>query len=108
MRAGPLHGKFMNGFSLRAYDPEQELWALLLIWTVDGNSSFGGLHGSYRHGRGDFFASMTGASRTRYCFSDGLPNTLRWDSSMTKDNGVNWNTDWIMEFTRTGGSKEVT
>lgn len=106
--AGPLHGKFMNGFSLRAFDPELQRWRLLLFWTTDGNSNFGQLQGSFRHGRGEFFAPLTGMQRTRYTFSDGLPNSVRWDSARTSDGGVTWKTDWIMEFSRTRPAAQVT
>lgn len=108
---GVLHGAFMNGFSLRAYDPGREDWALLLSWTTDGNSTFGRLRGRFRHGRGEFFSSWTdsqGPVTQRYSFSDGLPNTVRWDSAMTRDGGASWATDWIMEFSRTRAAEEVT
>lgn len=105
--AGPFHGAFMNGFSLRAWDPEAANWALLLFWTTDGNATFGTLHGNFRHGRGEFFAPESGPQQTRYSFSDGLSDSLRWDSATTKDSGVNWNTDWIMEFSRTKAAAKV-
>jgi len=105
--AGPFRGGFMNGFSLRAYDPAQERWALVLFWTTDGNSSFGQLFGRFRHGRGEFF-SGAGANLTRYSFSDGLPGSVRWDSATTTDAGIAWKTSWIMEFSRTRPAAEVT
>ncbi len=106
--AGPLHGSFMNGFSLRAYDPQQSRWSLLLLWTTTGDGSFGQLHGRFRHGRGEFFAPESGPRQTRYSFSDGLPDSVRWDSSTTQDSGLSWKTDWIMEFSRTRAAQEVT
>jgi hypothetical protein len=106
--AGPFRGTFMNGFSLRAWDPSAERWALLLFWTTDGNSAFGRLDGSFRHGRGEFFVPGTGPERTRYTFSDALADSVRWDSATTKDGGQTWRTDWIMEFRRTRPAAEVT
>jgi len=105
--AGDFSGNFMNGFSLRAFDPDLGRWMLLLSWTTDGNSTFGRLSGSFRHGRGEFFTNLQGANRTRYTFSDALPNTVRWDSSVTSDGGRTWGTNWIMEFTRTRAAVEV-
>ncbi len=105
--AGDFRGAFMNGFSLRAWDPDREDWALLLFWTTDGNGGFGTLRGRFRHGRGEFFAG-SGATRTRYTFSDALPDSVRWDSARTTDAGVSWKTDWIMEFSRTRAADEVT
>jgi hypothetical protein len=110
--AGTLHGSFMNGFSLRAYDPAREDWDLLLFWTTDGNGAFGRLRGTFRHGRGEFFSSWTNPGGTpvlqRYSFSDGLPSSVRWDSALSSDGGVTWKTDWIMEFSRTRPAAEVT
>ncbi|MDA1264901.1 MAG: hypothetical protein O2816_07480 [Planctomycetota bacterium] len=109
--AGPLRGGFMNGFSLRAWDPSAEHWDLLLFWTMDGNGGFGQLQGSFRHGRGEFLSSWSdseGEVTQRYSFSDALPDSVRWDSATTRDRGRTWHTDWIMEFTRTRAASEMT
>ncbi|MDF1838585.1 MAG: hypothetical protein P1V35_12015 [Planctomycetota bacterium] len=106
--AGPLHGNFMNGFSLRSFDPIQDQWTILLFWTVDGDGAFGRMRGGFRHGRGEFHSSTKGAERTRYSFSDTLPQSVRWDEAYTKDGGRTWFTDWIMEFRRTKPRAETT
>jgi len=105
--AGPFRGSFMNGFSLRAYDPAREDWDLLLFWTTDGNGGFGRLRGGFRHGRGEFF-SGAGDDLQRYTFSDALPDSVRWDSALTSDGGRSWRTDWIMEFSRTAPASSTT
>jgi len=103
--AGPFGNGFMNGFSLRSYDPSQDLWTIILFWTMDGNSAFGKMQGRFRHGRGEFLAPLhptPGQGQvTRYTFSDGLSQTVRWDQANSSDGGLSWKTDWIMEFTRT-------
>ncbi len=103
-------GPAMNGFSLRAWDPEQEHWTIVLFWTTDGNGGFGRMLGRFRHGRGEFFPTLVPGRKnlTRYTFSDGLANTCRWDSARTSDFGVHWSTDWIMEFSRTRAAAEIT
>lgn len=88
------------GMSLRAYDAERQGWTLLLNWPNATSASFGTLRGSFRHGRGEFFAG-SGPQLTRYSFSDALADSVRWDSARTTDGGQHWRTDWIMEFTRT-------
>lgn len=109
---GPFRGGFMNGFSLRAWDPAAARWSLLLFWTMNGDGGFGQLHGTFRHGRGEFFSGWTDPDGTevtqRYSFSDALPDTVRWDSAVTRDGGRTWHTDWIMEFSRTRAAAEVT
>ena len=109
--AGPFSGTFMNGFSLRSYDPATRQWVILLFWTTDGNAGFGRMRGAFRHGRGEFLSSPLGAgasSITRYTFSDGLADSVRWDQARTQDGGQTWRTDWIMEFRRTRPAAEVT
>ncbi len=110
--AGNFRGTFMNGFSLRAYDPAQQGWKLLLSWTTNGNDGFGSMSGSFRHGRGEFSSTWTGSDGNpvtqRYTFSDGLADSVRWDSATTHDGGLSWKTDWIMEFSRTRPAVEVT
>ncbi len=109
--AGPFNGTFMNGFSLRAWNEQRTEWDLVLFWTTNGNGGFGTLTGNFRHGRGEFFSSWTddGTEITqRYSFSDALPETVRWDSAITRDGGQNWRTDWIMEFSRTRAVKQTT
>lgn len=103
--SGTVGGNPMFGFSLRAYDPERGDWNLLLNWP-GGGASFGTLRGSFRHGRGEFFAGQR-PNLTRYSFSDALPNSLRWDSATTADGGQTWRTSWIMEFTRTKPAAEL-
>jgi len=86
--------------SLRAWDPEDEEWVLLLNWPGAERTSFGILRGNFRHGRGEFFSGSP-ENLTRYSFSDTLPGSIRWDSARSTDGGETWRTDWIMEFTRT-------
>jgi len=110
--AGPFANGFMNGFSLRAYDPATDLWTILLFWTMDGNAGFGRMQGNFRHGRGTFLAPLKptpGSGKvTRYTFSDALANSVRWDSANSQDGGLTWKTDWIMEFTRTASAQATT
>jgi len=110
--AGPFGNGFMNGFSLRAYDPATDLWTILLFWTMDGNAGFGRMQGKFRHGRGTFLAPLHptpgSGMLTRYTFSDALANSVRWDSAQSQDGGLSWKTDWIMEFTRTASAQATT
>ena len=88
------------GFSLRCWDGDLQRWVLILSWpSGPDDGGFGRLEGSFRHGRGEFFAGQ-GAQKSRYSFSDIHPQRFRWDSASTKDKGKTWATDWIMEFSR--------
>ena len=94
----------IKGFSLRAYDPAAEEWALWLNWPQPNQGVLGRLTGAFRHGRGEFFNEFPGQDgetiRARYTFSDVGPDRLRWDDAYTRDGGQTWSNNWIMEFSR--------
>jgi len=90
----------IKGFSLRHYAPEKKKWVLHLDWPNEKESSFSSLEGSFRHCRGEFFASEKNKI-SRYTFCDITPESLRWDDAYSKDGGKTWTFDWIMEFSRT-------
>ncbi len=104
---GNKGGRRVFGFSARAFDPWKKKWVLLLNWPGGGVPGFGTLEGSFRHGRGEFFARSP-RRWTRYSFSDTLPDSIRWDSSYSSDQGRSWSTDWIMEFSRTAPISAMT
>ena len=100
-------GDAIRGYSLRFFDPAREEWRLFLNWPGDNRSGTSTLNGSFRHGRGEFFSTRTGADGiptiSRYTFSDISPDRLRWDDGFSADGGRTWRANWIMEFSRTAG-----
>ncbi len=108
---GTTNGNKTIGFSLRSWDPVDDCWRILLNWPGGGRPSFGVMTGGFRHGRGEFFGGYTDAEgteiRSRFTFSDALPNTCRWDSATSRDGGETWRTSWIMEFTRVRAASDV-
>ncbi len=92
------------GYSLRYFNPKKNKWDLWLNWAGKNRSGTNGLEGSFRHGRGEFFAETKVADdktrKFRYTFSDVTPNSLRWDNGTSDDGGKTWSGNWIMEFTR--------
>jgi len=99
-------GDGIRGYSLRFFDPGREKWKLFLNWPGDNTSGTSTLSGSFRHGRGEFFAPLAAADGaqtiSRYTFSDIAPDRLRWDDAFSNDGGRTWRGNWIMEFSRTG------
>lgn len=103
----------IKGYSLRHYDPLKQKWVLYLNWPGENSSGSSSLEGSFRHGRGEFFAqgADTGANWlskwmardkvARYTFSDITSDSLRWDNAYSNDGGKTWKYGWIMEFSRT-------
>jgi hypothetical protein len=96
----------IKGYSLRYWNVSEAHWDLWLNWPGMNRSATGSpLTGTFRHGRGEFFArgrAADGSTRaTRYTFSDVSPTSLRWDDAVSTDGGRTWSANWIMEFTRT-------
>lgn len=93
-----------HGFSVRAYDPEQDQWVLVLYWPNATGGTFGTLEGIFQHGRGEFYSDYTDAQgqqvENRYSFSDITPEAFRWDAATSTDSRVTWKPGWIMEFSR--------
>jgi hypothetical protein len=95
----------IKGYSLRYFDPARDEWVLWLNWPGQNRSGSSSLSGTFRHGRGEFFSTSQAQDGTetisRYTFSDITDDSLRWDDAFSKDGGLTWTNNWIMEFSRT-------
>lgn len=93
----------IDGFSVRAYDPERGVWDLVLLWPIQGPAAFGTPSGGFAKGRGDFrnsFVNPAGDSvRTRLSFSRITADGLQWNNAFRVGDAP-WDSTWIMEFTR--------
>jgi hypothetical protein len=91
--------------SLRSLDPNTAQWA---IWWVDGRNPHQRLDppmvGSFSGGIGTFYADdiiNERPIRVRYLWTDITANSCRWQQAFSPDGGNTWETNWIMDFTRT-------
>ena len=95
----------VKGYSLRYFDTARDEWVLWLNWPGQNRSGSSSLSGTFRHGRGEFFSTsraQDGAETiSRYTFSDVTDESLRWDDAFSRDGGLTWTNNWIMEFSRT-------
>jgi hypothetical protein len=94
------------GMSFRFFDPSSGLWAI--YWADSRKSgvidppvigSFSGDVGVFE-GR-DVFDGRPIV--VRYTWSRVTTPTPRWEQAFSDDEGETWETNWIMDFTRTGG-----
>ena len=101
---GDAFGEFLEGFSLRAFNPTTGQWDLALLWPNNGEPRFGVLRGGFRHNRGEFYSVGLNAqgdtTYNRLTFSDITPETVLWENGTSMDAGRSWSSSWIMEFTR--------
>jgi len=95
----------INGYSLRYYNKKTGKWDLWLNWAGNNRSATSGMECVFRHKRAECFSKRkideTTSLISRYTFSDGHPDSVRWDDAYSRDGGKTWSNNWIMEFSRT-------
>jgi hypothetical protein len=88
--------------SLRNMDRETQRWTI--HWTTSRTGRlFAPVHGGFDDGRGEFYGYDVEAGTpvfVRYIWSDCKTEHPRWEQAFSVDGGANWETNWIMEFTR--------
>jgi hypothetical protein len=91
------------GTTIRAFDPKTRLWSV--IWLDNRQSpDFTPLHGRFEHGIGRFEQDISTNDgrplKVQFIWDDMTERTARWRQELSLDGGQNWNTNWIMEFTK--------
>jgi hypothetical protein len=99
-----LPGGSYRAVTLRAFDAKSQQWS---IWWLDGRTPAGPLdppmRGGFAGGIGTFYADDTfnGKSiRVRFIWSKITARSCQWEQAFSPDRGVNWETNWIMNFER--------
>jgi len=93
-----------RGSAIRLFNPATRLWS---IWWMDSRAPRlePPVHGRFERGLGTFFGEDTLRDRptsVRYVWSDITATFARWAQAFSPDSGATWETNWIMEFTRSG------
>jgi hypothetical protein len=94
-----------KGLTMRLYDHGRDEWSL--HWASSRTGQFeppvvGRIDGD----RGEFFGddSHNGTPvRCRFIWSGLTPDFARWEQAFSVDGEQTWETNWIMELTRTAG-----
>ena len=97
---GPWSGH--EGITLRLFDPVSQEWSLHWADNTSGRL-FTRLTGSFKDGVGTFYAQEVFNGRqifSRFIWSDIAEDRCRWEQAFSADGGTNWETNWIMSFTR--------
>ncbi len=92
-----------RAITIRSFDAALGTWS---IWWLDGRSP-GNLDvpvvGRFADGVGTFLAEDTleGQSiRVRFLWTIPRADSPRWEQAFSPDAGASWETNWIMDFTR--------
>jgi hypothetical protein len=95
--------KGVSGMTLRLFDREREQWSI--YWADSRTGRLGPpVVGRFANGRGDFYGDDVDAGRLvhiHFIWSEITPRAARWEQSFSLD-GTTWETNWIMELTRSG------
>ena len=97
-------GEPYRAVSLRAFDPATKQWS---IWWLDSRRPSQldvPVVGEFCDGIGTFFANDTWSGRPiqmRFIWSDITSGSARWQQAFSVDGGKTWETNWVMDFTRT-------
>src|ERR1700761_4559039 len=91
--------------TVRAFDAKTGQWA---IWWLDGRTPHGPLDppmlGSFENGVGTFLADNEINGKTvkvRFIWSKITDQSCQWEQAFSPDGGKTWETNWVMNFTRT-------
>ena len=91
------------GVSLRTYNPEKECWSIYWLDSRYPGQIFPPVHGRFVEGIGTFEGDDMHdghAIRVRFLWSRITPTSARWEQAFLAGDGSDWETNWIMDFTR--------
>ena len=92
------------GATLRCLNQQTQQWSIYWIAAQDGVLQLPPVVGGFRDGVGIFEAEemINGRmTRVRFTWSRSLPNTAHWQQGFSLDQGITWEINWTMAFTRT-------
>jgi len=96
-------GSRLRGLALRLYQPEAKRWTI--HWSNSANGTLDpAVTGAFQDGRGEFYSHEWYQGRmifVRFHWTSFGQNAARWEQAFSADGGHTWETNWIMEFTRT-------
>ncbi len=98
-----LPARDIDGMSLHLFDPASGDWSSYWVNAADGRLQ-PPTTGRFADGRGDFRGSDTHDGRpiaVHYVWSAITPSSFRWEQAFSADRGRSFETNWIMDFTRT-------
>jgi hypothetical protein len=99
------HGQEFEGASLRLFDPATGKWSI--YWAdTNGHQLLPPVVGAFEDGVGEFVGDDQHEGqlvRVRFRWSEITTDAARWEQAFSIDRGENWETNWIMLFSRLAG-----
>jgi hypothetical protein len=98
--------KGFRGLTVRMYNPAAEHWSIYWANSRRGVLDLPPMIGRFgRDGTGEFFGTEAFDGRQvpiRFVWDGITATTARWAQAYSPDAGETWETNWVMDFTRTG------
>jgi hypothetical protein len=99
-------GSAYRAVTLRSFDPANGQWS---IWWLDGRTPSANLDpsmkGRFENGIGTFHADDTLDGKpicVRFTWSHSSATACHWEQAFSPDGGTTWETNWSMDFRRSG------
>lgn len=95
----------VEAVTLRLYNPTVQEWSI--YWAAaSGSGRFDvPMVGRFEGPRGEFYSQEVFEGRhifNRFIWTVTSPDACRWEQAFSADGGRNWETNWIMDFSRHG------
>lgn len=95
-------GQALEGMTLRIFNPQTQLWSI--YWADNRSCELQPpVHGKFENRRGTFFGDdiFNGQPiKIVFYWYDITPNSATWEQAFSEDDGITWETNWQMFFTR--------
>lgn len=94
-------GTYVGGM-LRLFDVGRNIWMTYGL-SRDSGALQPPLSGRFHAGRGEFYGDDTDGGRAikvRHLYINNSPQSCRWEQAFSVNGGHEWETNWIIDFTR--------
>jgi hypothetical protein len=102
------HAGGFVGMSFRFFDPERRRWSIYWADSRRPGELDPPVFGTFAGDTGVFEGEDVYRGRpilVRFTWSGVTSETPRWEQAFSDDGGREWETNWVMDFTRTGDGR---